>query len=194
MSGEERTLELTLPAADYDRLQAVADDPESLVHEAVQRDLRVRESVDALEARRAGEAAPEPPEPGPLDSPVGALLGFEVIEIGEGEAMLAMDAGRRHANRGGAVQGGVITSLADTATAFAFMTTLEAGQSTTNVELKVNFLRPVFDDRLEATAAVVERGRTIGLVECDVHTSEGKLAARLSTTYMVLRGGQAEGR
>lgn len=74
------------------------------------------------------------------------------------------------------------------------MTTLDEGESTTNIELKINFLRPVFEDRLVATTTVVERGRTIGLVQCDVHTSAGKLAARLSTTYMVLRGDQAEGR
>jgi uncharacterized protein (TIGR00369 family) len=67
------------------------------------------------------------------------------------------------------------------------MTTLEESASTTNIELKINFLRPVFDDELEATARVVQRGRTIGLVECAVHSSEGKLVARMSTTYMVLR-------
>jgi uncharacterized protein (TIGR00369 family) len=183
-----------LPEELRDRLRAVADDPDALLRAAVERELRVRESIAAFEARHEGGGVPEPPEPGPLDSPVGAQLGFEVVELGDGEAMLAMDADRRHANRGGAVQGGVVTSLADTATAFAFMTTLDEGQSTTNIELKVNFLRPVFADRLEATAAVVQRGRTVGLVECDVHNSEGKLVARLSTTYMVLSGDRAKGR
>lgn len=194
MSDGERSVEVTLSAADHDRLRELADgDTDALVREAIERELRVRENVAAVETRRE-EGPPGMPEPGPLDSPIGAQLGFEVVEFGEGEAMMAMDAGRRHANRGGPVQGGVITALADTTTAFAFMSTLDEGESTTNIELKVNFLRPVFEDRLEATAAVVERGRTIGLVECDVHTSDGKLVARLSTTYMVLRGDQAKGR
>lgn len=194
---ETRSVEVTLPAAEYDRLQALEEpERETLLREAVERELRIRESVAAVAARREGRSDEpvELPGPGPLDSPVGALLGLEVVEVGDGEAVLSMRAGRRHANRGGPVQGGVFTALADTATAFAFMTTLDEGESTTNVELKINFLRPVFEGPLEATAAVVERGRTIGLVECDVRTAEGKLVARMSTTYMVLSGDRAEGR
>lgn len=192
---ESRTVELALSADEYGRLQALEEnEQEAVLREGVRRELRIRENGAAVGARRDGDADLGLPNPGPLDSPVGALLGFEVESIGESEAVLSMDAGRRHANRGGPVQGGVVTALADTTTAFAFMSTLEPGQSTTNIELKVNFLRPVFEDRLEATATVVERGRTIGLVECDVRTSGGKLVARMSTTYMVLRGDQAEGR
>ncbi|MDS0477125.1 PaaI family thioesterase [Natrinema sp. 1APR25-10V2] len=78
-----------------------------------------------------------------------------------------MEATTRHRNRGGPAQGGVITALADTTTAIAFMTTLEEDESTTNIELKVNFLRPVFEDCLEAPATVVVRRRTIGLTVCE---------------------------
>jgi uncharacterized protein (TIGR00369 family) len=188
---DERTLELSLSEAEYDRLSELSDgDPDGLATEAIRRELRVQEGVAAVETRRAGEAEEsiDIPSPGPLsDSPVGGLFGWEVESIGDGEAVMSMDASSRFANRGGPVQGGVITALADTTTAFAFMTTLEEGQSTTNIELKINFLRPVFEDRLTATAAVVERGGTIGMVQCDVHNSEGKLVARLSTTYMVIR-------
>ena len=195
----ERSIELTLSEAEYDRLEALEADDEEIrdrLEEAVRAELRIQECIDTIEARREGTAE-EPlglPDPGPLDSPVGALLGLEVEAIGDGEATLSMEATGRHANRGGPVQGGVVTALADTTTAFAFMTTLDPGASTTNIELKINFLRPVFEDRLEATATVVKRGRTIGLVECDVRTSEGKLVARMSTTYMVLRGDRADGR
>ncbi|MDS0477044.1 PaaI family thioesterase [Natrinema sp. 1APR25-10V2] len=194
---DTRMVELSVPAAEYDRLQTVSDDPDTVLADALRRELRVREGMAAVEARRRGEAdeSIDLPSPGPpSDSPIGTLLGWEIESLGDGEAVLSMEATSRHANRGGPVQGGVITALADTTTAVAFMTTLEEGESTTNIELKINFLRPVFEDRLEATATVVNRGRTLGLVQCDVHTSEGKLVARLSTTYMVLRGDQAEGR
>lgn len=192
----QRTLELSLSDDEYDRITAIADGaPEGFLETAVRSELRLREAMAAVEQRRDGSGEPlDAPTSGPLDSPVGALLGIEVVDIGEGSAVLAMDASSRHANRGGAMQGGVLTALADTATAFAFMTTLDDGQSTTNIELKINFLRPVFDDAIEATATVVERGRTIGLVQCDVRTAAGKLVARLSTTYMVLSGDRAEGR
>jgi uncharacterized protein (TIGR00369 family) len=196
-TDDAHTVELSLTASEYERLQGVADgDPADVLAEALDRELRVREQVAVAEARRAGEV--DSPHGGPAEaapeSPVGAMLGWEVVSVGDGEATLAMDAGARFANRGGPVQGGIITALADTATGFAFGTTLEPEESTTNFELNVNFLRPVFDDRLEATATVVNRGRTLGFVQCDVHNSAGKLVAQLSTTYMVLRGERAEGR
>ena len=193
----DHTVELSLDASEYERLQALDGDPEGVLGEALERELGVREQMAIAEARRAGEV--DSPHGGPAagsapESPVGAMLVWEVVSVGEGEATLAMDAGARFANRGGPVQGGIITALADTATGFAFGTTLEPEESTTNIELKMNFLRPVFEDRLEASATVVNRGRTLGFVECSVRNSEGKLVARLSTTYMVLRGERAEGR
>ena len=193
----DHTVELSLDASEYERLQALDGDPEGVLGEALERELGVREQMAIAEARRAGEV--DSPHGGPAagsapESPVGAMLVWEVVSVGEGEATLAMDAGARFANRGGPVQGGIITALADTATGFAFGTTLEPDESTTNIELKMNFLRPVFEDRLEASATVVNRGRTLGFVECSVRNSEGKLVAWLSTTYMVLRGERAEGR
>jgi uncharacterized protein (TIGR00369 family) len=192
----DHTVELSLDASEYERLQALDGDPEGVLGEALERELGVREQMAIAEARRAGEV--DSPHGGPAagsapESPVGAMLGWEVVSVGEGEATLAMDAGARFANRGGPVQGGIITALADTATGFAFGTTLEPEESTTNIELKMNFLRPVFEDRLEASATVVNRGRTLGFVECSVRNSEGKLVARLSTTYMVLRGDRGDG-
>jgi len=53
---------------------------------------------------------------------------------------------------------------------------------------------PVFEGRLTASARVAHRGRTIGLVECDVANAEGKPVARVSSTCQVLRGEAAEGR
>lgn len=178
------TVDISVSTDMLDRLRDLAEDVEDvddLLSAAVYREIRIQESIQSLKQDDIG-----PPSEGPLDSAVGAMLGITVEHIEDGAATLSMDASSRHANRGGRMQGGIITALADTCTAFAFMTTLDPGQSTTNLELKINFLRPVFEEHLTATASVVRRGRTIGLVECDVSTPEEKLVARLSTTYMVL--------
>ena len=53
---------------------------------------------------------------------------------------------------------------------------------------------PVFEEKLFASAKVVHRGRTVGLVECDITTEDGKLVARAVSTCSVLRGEKAEGR
>lgn len=68
------------------------------------------------------------------------------------------------------------------------------GESFTTLELQIYFVRPVGKGRLTAEARVVERGRRVGLVECDVFSAEGKRVARASCTQMTLRGEEASGR
>lgn len=60
--------------------------------------------------------------------------------------------------------------------------------------MKINFLKPVWNARLQAVGRVVRRGRTIGMVECDVTDHDHQLIARASSTCMTLRGPQAKSR
>jgi uncharacterized protein (TIGR00369 family) len=76
----------------------------------------------------------------------------------------------------------------------AYATTLEAGESFTTLELKINFLKPVWRARLRAIGKVVKKGRTVSLIECDVLDENDALVARASSTCMTLRGDQAQGR
>jgi len=55
--------------------------------------------------------------------------------------------------------------------------------------VKVNFLKPVANGSLRFEGTVVHRGKTIGLVECNVTDEKGDLVARCSSTCMVLRKG-----
>jgi len=91
------------------------------------------------------------------------------------------------------VQGGILAAVADAAMGWAFMTTLGENESYTTLEVKVNFLRPVWAGRLEARGRVKNAGRSVALVECDV-LSAGKLVAYGVSTCMTLRGEQASGR
>jgi len=87
---ETRTVELSLSASEYDRLQAVSNDPDGVLKDALRRELRVREGMAAVEARRRGEADDDLdlPSPGPpSDSPIGNLLSWEVESLGDGEAV-----------------------------------------------------------------------------------------------------------
>jgi len=131
---------------------------------------------------------------GKWTAPVADLLGCHPVTFGEGKAVFEMEAGRRHHNPMGAVHGGILCDMADAAMGFAFASTLGPGESFTTLELKINFLRPVFEAKLTATARVVHRGKTVGLVECDVVNGEGKKIARASSTCSVLQGEAAKGR
>ena len=131
---------------------------------------------------------------GEINPPAAELIGFRLLSYGDGESRFEMDAGRRHHNPMGTVHGGILCTLADSAMGMAFASTLGEGETFTTLEIKVNYLRPVFEEKLFAGAKVVHRGRTVGLVECDVTTENGKLVARAVSTCSVLRGEKAEGR
>jgi uncharacterized protein (TIGR00369 family) len=127
-------------------------------------------------------------------APVARLLGFSLTAVGDGRATIEFEAGPHHANPRGTLHGGVLCDIADAAMALAYGTTLAEDETFTTLELKINFLKPVWKAKLTAEGRVVKRGRTIGLTECDVTDEEGNLVARASSTCMSLRGKEAAGR
>jgi uncharacterized protein (TIGR00369 family) len=131
---------------------------------------------------------------GGWNAPVAELVGFLPVTFGGGKSEFVMEAGVRHHNPMGTVHGGILCDLADAAMGFAFASTLGPGESFTTLELKINYFRPVFEGRLTASARVVHRGRTVGVVECDVANADGKPVARAVSTCSVLRGDAARGR
>ena len=127
--------------------------------------------------------------------PIAQLIGFEPVELDSGRAVFQLEVDpAQHANPMGTVHGGVLCDLADAAMGYAYASSLADDETFTTVELKMNFLRPVWQGRIYAHAQLVSRGRTLGLVGCDIADASGKLVARASSTCMTLRGHQAEGR
>jgi uncharacterized protein (TIGR00369 family) len=127
--------------------------------------------------------------------PVARLIGFELMSVQPGEAVVELQTKtEKHANPMGTVHGGILCDIADAAMGIAYASNLDDGESFTTLELKINFLKPVWNSRLRATARVVKQGYTVGLVECDVTDEEGKLVARTTSTCLTLRGDQARGR
>lgn len=134
--------------------------------------------MDRIERMLSGEL-PAPP--------IAQLIGMTVISVVPGESHLEMDAGPQHFNPMGTLHGGVLCDLADLAMGAAYASVLDPGETFTTLELKINFLRPIWKDKLHAVAKVVNRGRTIGMVECDVTDSKGRLVAKSSSTCMTLK-------
>jgi uncharacterized protein (TIGR00369 family) len=131
---------------------------------------------------------------GNIKPPVAELVGFRMLSYGNGEARFEMESGRKHHNPMGTVHGGILCTLADSAMGMAFATTLDDGETFTSLEVKINYLRPVFEGKLFANAKVVHRGRNVGLVECEVSAEDGRLVAKAVSTCQVLRGEMAKGR
>jgi uncharacterized protein (TIGR00369 family) len=45
----------------------------------------------------------------------------------------------------------------------------------TTVELKINYLKPIWNEKLTASAKVMKKGKSIGFVTCDVVDEKGNL-------------------
>ena len=157
---------------------------------------KVKKHVDTMErdaasvramVERAGSHLRLPP-------PIMELLGIELISVGDGEAVMEMDASERHSNPMGTLHGGVLCDIADGAMGIAYYSTLAPGESFTTLELKINYLKPVWNAHLRASARMIKRGRSVGLVECDVVDEKGSLVAHATSTCMTLRGAEASGR
>jgi uncharacterized protein (TIGR00369 family) len=139
-----------------------------------------------LEAMVRGEVPPPP---------VAETVGMRLVEIGDGEARFELEVDQsRHANPMGTLHGGILCDLVDAAMGCAYASRLGESETFTTLELKINFLKPVWSGLLTANARLVRGGRTIGLVECDVCDAAGGLVARASATCMTLRGEMARGR
>jgi uncharacterized protein (TIGR00369 family) len=118
--------------------------------------------------------------------PIMKTLGMKLLEANEGKAVLSMKVDSEFHNPMGTLHGGIMTDLADAAMGVALMSTLGDDESFTTLELKMNFLRPVYEGEITAEAKVVHRGRTIALVESVIKSGEGKEVARGIATQMVL--------
>jgi uncharacterized protein (TIGR00369 family) len=118
--------------------------------------------------------------------PIMITLGMKVVRLGEGEATLSMEVNKRFHNPMGTLHGGIMTDLADACMGLATMSTLDERETATTLELKMNFLRPVYQGEITCEAKVLHRGRTIALAEAAVKNSEGKEVARGIATQMIL--------
>ena len=124
--------------------------------------------------------------------PIASLIGFTPSAVAPGRAVFRLDAEPRHANPLGTLHGGVLATLAGSAMGIAYLSTLAEGETFTTLELKINYLKPVWLGRLTAEGRVTKGGKNVGLVTCDVTDAAGSLVAFATSTCMTLRGAAAD--
>jgi len=127
--------------------------------------------------------------------PISKTLGFDLVAIEAGSATMEMQTQTEtHANPMGTIHGGVLCDIADAAIGTAHAATLAEGESFTSIDLQINFFRPVWNDKIRASAKPVHMGKTVCRYVCDITRSDGKLIAQVTSTVMTLRGEGANGR
>ncbi len=110
--------------------------------------------------------------------------GFRVADVRHGYARLEVENRAATSNPAGIMHGGASFGLADTAVAAALITVYGPGNALLTIEMKINYLEPIFPGLVTAEAWVVRHSRRSAYAEVDIW-SAGKLAARASTTYMI---------
>lgn len=119
-------------------------------------------------------------------SPFHRSFGMTLEHVAVGEVVVALEAGHEHLNLMGTVHGGVLATLADTATGLAYRTVLEPGTTFTTIQLQITYLAAGRAGRVVARGRVVKRGRRTGYAEADVVDGEDRLLARATALLAVM--------
>lgn len=120
--------------------------------------------------------------------------GFSIHEAEAGRVVLGMPIREAQTNFGGALHGGALASLIDTASAIAIRTTFEdpTEPQLATTDLSVSYVRPARSD-VRAEARVVRVGGSLAVVEVEVTgvapDGERKIVATGRTTYRILVDG-----
>ena len=123
-------------------------------------------------------------------SPLHHLTGIRLTDVSDGEVAMVLPCSKWLSTSAGTVQGGFTAMLAEAALAAAVFSTAPAGTATAPLDLKVNYLRPVFPDGKEITARakVQHRGRTLAIASAELTNAEGKPVALATGSSMLLPG------
>jgi uncharacterized protein (TIGR00369 family) len=116
------------------------------------------------------------------------LLGLQLLDLEPGYCKLQLPYKRDLTFEPGVVQGGFITTLADSCIAHAAIAAL-AGQHkiTTSIELKINFIRPALGGTsYTAEAWLIHLGARTAVGEAEILNDQGKLIAKCLSSLMIL--------
>ena len=121
--------------------------------------------------------------------PIAALLGFTLVDVGEGWALFEGEVGEEHYTPIGVVHGGLAGMLADSAMGCAVQSTLPAGSGYTTLEFKVNLVRPITAETrlVRCRAEIVHAGRRTATAEARVTDAGDRLFAHATTTCLIVR-------
>jgi uncharacterized protein (TIGR00369 family) len=118
--------------------------------------------------------------------PFATSLGIELHSAGAEEARGTLRWAEDRCTVGGALHGGALMSFADTLGAICAFLNLPEGATTSTIESKTNFFRPVREGEVEAIARPLHVGRTVIVVQTDLLSPEGKRIAQTTQTQAVL--------
>ena len=115
------------------------------------------------------------------------FLGIKIIEITPQRVRAELPVREDFRNRGGVMHGGAVMAFADSLGGTTANANLREGQRTTTIESKTNFFAAIpVGDIAKAECTPLHRGRTTMVWQTRITRGDGKLAAVVTQTQLVL--------
>jgi uncharacterized protein (TIGR00369 family) len=121
-------------------------------------------------------------------SPYPKHMSMRLVLIALDKAVIELKTGRCHLQPYGIVHGGVIATMIDTATFWSVYMRLPEGAGLVNIDLKLNYLKPVENGQLIAEGRTIRSGNSISYAETSVLNEKRELIAHGTSTLMTLPG------
>jgi uncharacterized protein (TIGR00369 family) len=119
--------------------------------------------------------------------PFARLLGLELITVTPDRVEAVLPVREELCTRPAVLHGGAVIALADTLGAIGTMENLAEGATTTTIESKTNFFAAIpVGDTARAECTPLHRGRTTMVWQTRVTRGDGRLAALVIQTQLVL--------
>jgi 1,4-dihydroxy-2-naphthoyl-CoA hydrolase len=119
--------------------------------------------------------------------PFARLLGLELVTVTPDRVEALLQVREELCTRPAVLHGGAVMALADTLGALATVANLAEGATTTTIESKTNFFAAIpVGDTARAECTPLHRGRTTMVWQTRVTRSDGRLAALVIQTQLVL--------
>ncbi len=119
--------------------------------------------------------------------PFAKLLGLELVTVTPERVEAVLRVREELCTRPAVLHGGALMALADTLGAIATVANLAEGTTTTTIESKTNFFAAIpAGDTARAECTPLHRGRTTMVWQTKVTRSDGRLAALVIQTQLVI--------
>jgi uncharacterized protein (TIGR00369 family) len=120
--------------------------------------------------------------------PMAALLGFRLVEIAPGRAVLEAVPAAAYYNGHGSVHGGFAAALMDTALGFSVNSTMPAGRAYATLELRTTLTRAITEatGTVRCIATAVHLGSRVATAEARIIDANDKLYAQGSATALAI--------
>ncbi len=118
---------------------------------------------------------------------IGGSMNFRLVEVDDGRAVFEGEPTEAYYNPLGTVHGGWAATILDSALGCSVHTKLPAGLAYTTLEIKVNYIRPMFGHTglVRAIGTVIHFGRTTATAEARLTDLNGKLIAHGTTSCVM---------